>query len=100
VAPVTIRVVGHRQSPSPRQTREREPENCFWVQVGAFGDSGNARRAEAELERSGEKAVVLDGYDELWRVRVGPFDTKNDAEMARNRVTDAWPGARILPCGG
>jgi len=73
---------------------------CFWVQVGAFGDPENARRAERELERSGEEAVVLEGIAGLWRVRVGPFDKEKAAEKARNRVTDAWPGAHVVPCGG
>jgi rare lipoprotein A len=100
VAPVKIRLIGHQTPPSSRETPAPDPDTCFWVQVGAFGDSGNARRAESELERSGEEAVVLEGLDHLWRVRVGPFDTKKAAERARNRVTDAWPGAHVLPCGG
>ncbi len=55
---------------------------------------------EAELETSGEVAVILEGLDELWRVRLGPFDEKPEAERTRNRVTDAWPGAHVVPCGG
>jgi rare lipoprotein A len=100
VAPVKIKVVGRAAVPDRRPARVEEPEDCFWVQVGAFGDPGNARRAEAELERNGETAVVLDGVDELWRVRVGPFDEEKLAERARNRITDAWPTAHVVPCGG
>ena len=100
VAPVKIKVVGREAVPERKPTRMEEPENCYWVQVGAFGDPGNARRAEAELERNGEEAVVLEGLDELWRVRVGPFDQEKLAERARNRITDAWPGAHVSPCGG
>ena len=100
VAPVKIKVVGRETTPQRKPARVEEPSDCFWVQVGAFGDSDNARRAEAELERSGEAAVVLEGLDEFWRVRVGPFDEKQQAERARNRITDAWPTARIIPCGG
>jgi cell division protein FtsN len=55
---------------------------------------------EAELETSGEVAVILEGLDELWRVRLGPFDEKPEAERTRNRITDAWPGSNIVPCGG
>jgi rare lipoprotein A len=100
VAPVKIKVVGRETAPERRPARSQEPENCFWVQVGAFGDPSNARRAEAELERNGEEAVVLEGLDDLWRVRVGPFDEEKLAEGARNRITDAWPGANVIPCGG
>ena len=99
VAPVKIKVVGHQDGPKRKPARVEEPEDCFWVQVGAFGDPGTARRAEAELERNGVEAVVLEGLDEFWRVRVGPFDEEKSAERARNRITDAWPTARIVVCG-
>jgi len=100
VAPVKIKVVGHQTTPRQKPDRVEEPEDCFWVQLGAFGDPGNARRAEAELERNGVEAVVLEGLDEFWRVRVGPFDEEGQAERARNRITDAWPTAHVIPCGG
>ena len=100
VAPVKIKVVGREATPARSRPPGGETADCFWVQVGAFGDAGNARRAESELERSGEEAVVLEDLDELWRVRVGPFDNEKKAERARNRITDAWPGAHVIPCGG
>jgi rare lipoprotein A len=100
VAPVKIKLIGHEIAPQQKPDRGERPEDCFWVQVGAFSDPGNARRVEAELERSGETAVVLEGLDELWRVRVGPFDEERLAERARKRITDAWPTAHIIPCGG
>ena len=54
VAPVKIKVVGHAETPAKKPPSGEGPEDCFWVQVGAFGESANADRAEAELERSGE----------------------------------------------
>ena len=75
------------------------PRECFWVQVGAFSERGRAVRVEQDLERDGEKAVILEGVDELWRVRLGPFDARQQAELVRNRVPDAWPGAHVVPCG-
>jgi rare lipoprotein A len=100
VAPVKIKLIGRDEVARHQSRGVEESESCFWVQVGAFGDAANARRAEAELERNGETAVVLEGVDGLWRVRLGPLDNERAAERTRNRVTDAWPGARILPCGG
>jgi rare lipoprotein A len=100
VAPVKIKVVGRENVPERKAMGAEDPEICFWVQVGAFTDSENARKAERELDRSGEEAVVLEGFDGLWKVRVGPFDKPKAAEKARNRVTDAWPGAHVVPCGG
>lgn len=101
IAEVAIRVVG-REDPPPR-TAAPPPatvETCFWVQVGAFGEVGNARRAQEALAAAGEKAVVLEGLDEFFRVRLGPFTEAAAAERARNRVTDAWPGAHVIACGG
>ena len=74
--------------------------DCFWVQVGAFSEKDRATRVEIELERGGEQAVILEGLDELWRVRLGPFEEMQEAERARNRVTNDWPGSNVLPCGG
>jgi rare lipoprotein A len=102
IAEVSIRVVG-REAPPPRATAPPPAtveENCFWVQVGAFGEVGNARRAQEALAAAGEKAVVLEGLDELFRVRLGPFNEAAAAERARNRVIDAWPGAHVIACGG
>jgi len=100
VAPVKIKVVGRKAEKERKPAHVEEPEGCFWVQVGAFGDPGNARRAEAELEQYGEEAVVLEGLDGLWRVRVGPFNREQEADKTRDRVRDAWPGAHVVPCGG
>jgi rare lipoprotein A len=102
VAPVKIKVVGRMDAPvaPPPSVASGESEDCFWVQVGAFSDRGNAARAEKELERAGEEAVMLEGLDGLWRVRLGPFDREGKAEKVRNRITDDWPGAHVVSCGG
>jgi len=102
VAPVKIKVVG-READAPEVPPTApvvEADACFWVQVAAFGEVGNARRAQETLAGAGESAVVLEGLDALYRVRLGPFDEKQAAERARNRVTNAWPGAHVVPCGG
>ncbi|MCJ7755006.1 MAG: septal ring lytic transglycosylase RlpA family protein [Thermoanaerobaculales bacterium] len=101
VAPVKIKVVGREDAPLPssQPPPEAPVADCFWVQIGAFSERDRALRVEAELETSGEVAVILEGLDELWRVRLGPFDEKPEAERTRNRITDAWPGSNIVPCG-
>ena len=102
VAPVKIKVVGREKTPRAAAVPApaAESRECFWVQVGAFSERHRAGRVEAELESTGERATVLEGIDDLWRVRLGPFDNESEAERTRNRVTDAWPGAHITPCGG
>jgi rare lipoprotein A len=100
VAPVKITVVGRQEAPERPASPPIEAVECLWVQVGAFSEKARALRAEEDLERSGEQAVVLEGTDGLWRVRLGPFDDDDEAERTRNRVTDAWPGCHVVPCGG
>jgi rare lipoprotein A len=100
VAPVKITLLGRQGTTKRTPERAERRENCFWVQVGAFADRGNALRAEADLEGGGETVVVLEGADHLWRVRLGPFDGRRAAEKACDRVGDAWPGAHIVTCGG
>ena len=102
VAPVKIKVIGREDAPKRPSTAPpvAQPEDCFWVQVGAFSEHDRATRAEAELESTGEQATTLEGLDDLWRVRLGPFADEAEAERTRNRVTNDWPGAHVVPCGG
>jgi rare lipoprotein A len=105
VAPVRIRVVGVGKPPkkqtgeSARTAMQPEGEVCLWIQVGAFGDIDNARRAERRLEDAGESAVIIEGPGGLHRVRVGPFDRAVDAERALERIRPDWPAAAAVPCG-
>ncbi len=102
IAPVKVEVLGRSEpvdvapaSPAP----EAENGPCVWVQVGAFADLGNARRLEVGLEETGEKALVLDSPDGMYRVRLGPFSKEREAEKALKRVRNHWPEARFVPCG-
>ena len=74
--------------------------DCYWVQVGAFSDADNARRARDRLRQAGEKAVVIEGPSDLDRVRIGPFDSRDDAVKTRDRVVEQWPHATVVECGG
>ena len=102
LAPVKMEVVGHsdtvataRQAPAHEAARGA----CLWIQVGAFSDLGNARRLEEKLERTGERAVVMDTPGGMYRVRVGPFAKEREAEEALKRVRTSWPEAQLIPCG-
>ena len=69
------------------------------VQVGAFADEARAREARQKLERAGLKTYVnvaqtSDG--KRTRVRVGPFDSRAEAEKAAAHVKALGLPAAIL----
>lgn len=101
VAPVTVTVVGFEETPArrdPPRSREPQPE-CAWVQVGAFGDPSNARRAVERLRHEGWTVVVVEGPDGLERVRVGPFDDRDEAEHTLGKLRRRYPPAALVDCG-
>ncbi len=101
IAPVVVEVLDRRVVPEAAPMGAGPPPSgCWWVQVGAFADRDNARRAREALERSGEIAAVLVAAGGLSRVRVGPFEDRAPAERARERVLPEWPEAQVIPCGG
>lgn len=101
VAPVKLKVLGrHEKAEAPRHEDEPPMKACYWVQVGAFGNVDNARRAVDGLRDAGEKAVAMEGPDGLERIRVGPFESQAEADKARRRLVDDWPAAAVVACGG
>ena len=104
VAPVSVEVVGRRrpsehEPPSPAVDEPTASVACWWVQVGAFADPGNARRAVERLEAAGEHPVIVEGPGGLARVRVGPFDAERAVEKALERIRRDWPEAVLVACG-
>lgn len=71
----------------------------FVVQVGAFADADRAREARMKLERAGLKTYtnVADTKDgKRIRVRVGPFDTKAEADKAASKIKGLDLPAAVL----
>ncbi|MBS0291122.1 MAG: SPOR domain-containing protein [Proteobacteria bacterium] len=71
----------------------------FIVQVGAFADVDKAREVRDRLERSGLKTYtqVVDTKDgKRTRVRVGPFESRAEADKAAGRVKGAGLSASVL----
>ncbi len=69
------------------------------MQVGAFADVDKAREVRERLERSGLKTYtqVVDTKDgKRTRVRVGPFESRAEADKAAGRVKGAGLSASVL----
>lgn len=71
----------------------------FIVQVGAFADADKVREVRQRLERSGLKTYtqLVDTKDgKRTRVRLGPFDSRAEADKAVGRVKAAGLSASVL----
>lgn len=71
----------------------------FFVQVGAFSDLGNAHRVRDAVSAAGP--VVVDVRNtasggELFRVRVGPWNSREEADLARRTLVSLGYGETIV----
>jgi len=58
------------------------PAHSFVVQVGAFTVEANALALQSKLASLGQQTHV--DHDALYRVRLGPFATRDEAIRARS----------------
>lgn len=88
--------------PDPEKPRTNKPTagtERLVVQVGAFAEAAGAREVRSKLERAGLKTyihVADTPQGQRTRVRVGPFDSRAEAENAAARVKALGLPAAIL----
>ena len=71
----------------------------YVVQVGAFADASKAREVRQKLEKAGLKTythVAKTEAGERTRVRIGPFESRADADKAAGKVKDLALPAAVL----
>jgi DedD protein len=71
----------------------------FVVQAGAYSDAATLREARQKVERLGLKTytqVIDTDTGSRTRVRVGPFDNRDEAEKAAARIKASGLAANIL----
>jgi rare lipoprotein A len=71
------------------------PPGKFVVQVGAFAQQPNAAALQRRLQELGQTSHI-EGRD-LFRVQIGPFETRELAIQARTRLESAGVSAIVLP---
>ena len=84
-------------SPSPVQTAA--PDSGIYVQVGAFREQDNARRLREKLQqnRLAENVALESWYNQgTYRVRLGPYSSRQDAEQAAARIKQALGTSAIV----
>ena len=87
----------HRRPVAP--TYAAAAQGNFFVQVGAFSDLGNAHRVRDAIGQAGP--VVVDVRNtasggELFRVRVGPWNSREEADSARRTLASLGYGETIV----
>lgn len=78
------------QAPAPA-ARPVHEQTGFFLQAGSFADLANANALRDQLRASGPVsilAVTVNGSD-YYRVMLGPWSTRDAAEDAQNRLTNA-----------
>ncbi|MBW7929763.1 MAG: SPOR domain-containing protein [Gammaproteobacteria bacterium] len=104
-APAVPPVVPAVASPPPTSSPAPLPKPATtaggWVvQVGTFGEKGNAERLAAQLEKQGFAAVLSTtaaGGRKLYRVRVGPAATREAASTLAGKLAAAGHKGNVVP---
>jgi DedD protein len=75
--------------PEPKPAQQVAVSQDYVVQLGAFSNAANARSLQRKLQENKFKAyteVIKSSGGERTRVRVGPYDSREAAEKARQRM--------------
>ncbi len=76
-------------SPSPVDAKAAAPHDGFAVQLAAFADDKGANALAGRLKRAGYTAYtepLKTSKGTLWRVRVGPYPSRDAAVAARDKL--------------
>lgn len=87
------------QKPAESAAASAAATSRFIVQVGAFSDAVKAQEARVKLERAGMKTytqVVNPKEGKRIRVRVGPFESKADADKTADKIRKLDLPASVL----
>jgi len=82
------------QPPTRTVTVVKRAIGKFFVQVGAFSVETNARALQQQLTRIGQQSYI--DREELYRVRIGPFDTRDQAVKTRHQLETSGLSAIIV----
>lgn len=87
-----------RATPPPRPVAG--DSGRIWLQVASFGERANAKRLEdrlqdADIHHVDVKRAKVRGQ-RVYRVRIGPFDTRGEAERVMTRVRGLGLGNPVL----
>lgn len=83
-----------RRTAAAARAASPAPRKQFVVQVGAFAVEANAKLLQERLTSIGHRAFI--DREELYRVRIGPFTTREQAVAARTSLEASGMSAMIV----
>ena len=92
-APVPAPVAVTAAPPPPAPVTVRSTGK-YVVQVGAFAIEANAKSLQSRLTQLGQRSYV--DHDSLFRVRIGPFATRDEAIRARGSLEASGMSAIVV----
>jgi cell division protein FtsN len=84
---------------SPASTRPGLDPFTYFVQAGAYGRTEDAEQQRARLAMLGFSAKVTEREQSgrtVYRVRLGPFEHKDEADAAKTRLADSGVDAALV----
>jgi rare lipoprotein A len=81
-APVVVQVIAGKTSAPPSSPSAR---SGYTVQAGAFSLRENAERFRQSLAAHFQK-IYIAAFQDVWRVRVGPYASEDEAHRAQARL--------------
>lgn len=85
---------------APTAAAEKPAPGGFVVQLAAFSDDKGANALANRLKRGGHPAFtepVKTSTRTLWRVRVGPYTSRDDANAARDKLKHDGQNGIVVP---
>ncbi|MBU6440048.1 MAG: SPOR domain-containing protein [Betaproteobacteria bacterium] len=87
---------------APAASAAATPGVQYIVQIGAYSHRGDAEAQRAKVALTGLEAHLDErnvGGRTLWRVRVGPFPTAQQADAAQKTLNDSGIGSAVVRVG-
>ena len=85
---------------APAPASAEPPREGFVVQLAAFSDDKGANALAGKLKRAGYPAyteTIATSRGTLWRVRVGPFPSRDAAAQSRDRLKGEGHAGIVVP---
>ena len=94
-APAVVPATSESKNPPAGSPAPHKATTGYLVQVGAFGVEANAKALQSKVAQLGQQSHI-EHFDTLYRVRMGPFATRDEAIQARSALEASGISAIVI----